>query len=173
VKYTVITTRGPKLVNATYAINKCVDNKCIVGVDDDNVGVLKLTSNINELGGFKAEVLTTLNNPFDTRTAKASIRVMLTDMNTNVKGSITFTRIQILDGSELLGESLINQRLSGVGDSFTEELGLTSAQSIVEESKSLDVKVDYDYIVDTGRGDITKRNYAKNRLTEKVVLVVQ
>jgi len=173
VKYTVATTRGSKSVNATYAIYKCEDNKCIVGVDEAQVNELKLANNIDERSGFKAEVLTTLNNPFDTRTASASVRVLLTDINPNVMGAITFTRIQILEGSELLGESIISQQLGTVGESFTESLSLASAQSLVEESKTLDVKVDYEYIFNDGRGDVVKRAYAKNRITEKIMLVVQ
>ncbi|MBN2053249.1 hypothetical protein JW756_07125 [Candidatus Woesearchaeota archaeon] len=173
VKYTVTTTRGSKSVNATYAVYKCEDTTCLVGVDDDQINELKLTNNVDERSGFKAEVLTTLNNPFDTRTATASVRVLLTDINLNVMGAITFTRIQILEGSELLGENIISQSLGSVGESFTEELSLTSSQSLVEESKTLDVKVDYEYIYNDGRGDVIKRNYAKNRLTEKVIFVVQ
>jgi len=171
VKYTVTTSRGPKQMNASYAIYLCDNNACVVGVDPDIVKQKSLTNNINEYGGFKAEVLTTIDYPYDVKKDKASVRILLKDIDPDVVGSIIFRRIQVLDGSELMGEQIISQELINVGDMFTEDLSLASSQSLVETEKAIDVNVDYEYTAMERGSPVIHRNSAKSRLSEKIMFV--
>jgi hypothetical protein len=112
-----------------------------------------------------------MNYPFDTRKDVASVRIYLKDLDTDVIGGVVIKRIQILDGSEVMGEELLNQELAKVDDSFTQNVPLKSSQILVEESKTIDVVTDYEYVVTERGAFVTRRNYAKNRLAEKILFI--
>jgi len=170
-KYNVSTYRGLQEKEANYAKHLCENNVCIVGVSASDVNILKLANEVNVRRGFKAEVLTTLNNPYDISKGTALVRVQLRDIDPDVTGGIKITSLQILSDSELMGEKIISKKLNKVGDMFTEELTLTSSQGHVEEEKRVDVKVDYEYVRDERDGPVTYRDDSKNRLSEKVIFV--
>jgi hypothetical protein len=100
-----------------------------------------------------------------------NIRVTLKDIDSAVLGSIKFTSIQVLSGSELMGEKILANQLNIIGSSFTEELALTSAQSAIEEEKRIDVKIDYEYVYTYMNQEYTQRDDAKNRLSTQVMFV--
>jgi len=173
VKFNVTTARGIKSQDTQYAVHTCENNACIVGVDQAKLRVLSLVNDLNVMGGFKAETLATLNSPFDIAKDKIRIEISLKDLDPDVIGAITFTEIKILSSSEMMARSFISQKLEKVGDLFSEELALTSAQSMVEEARTIDVEIFYEYVV-TDRGKpVTMRTSSKLRLAEKPVFVVQ
>lgn len=171
VKYNITTTRGIKTLEAQYAQSLCENNICIVGVAASDVNELKHTNEVDVRGGFKAEVLTVLNTPFDISKESINVRVTLKDLDTDVVDGISFKSIQILSGSELMGEKLINNKLSSVGNLFTEELSLSSAQSIVEEERRIEIKIGYEYVVDERGEQVIKRDDSKNKLTEEIIFI--
>lgn len=173
VKFNVSTYRGLQEKEARYARFICEDKKCVVGVAPDDVTVLRLTDEIDVRGGFKADILVTVNNPFDTGRDKLSVEVALKDLDPDVVGGVTFTNIRVLSGNELLGRKLgVNKKLEDIGDIFTEEFELVSAQSLVEEEKSIDVELDYEYVVLERGEEVVKRSSRKIRLSKKIMLVV-
>lgn len=171
VKYNVTTFRGLKEKEANYAQYTCINNICTIGVDASDISVLRLTNDVDERGGFKAEVLTTLNSPFDLSKDNATVRVQLKDVDPDVLSAITFTSIQVLSGSELMGEKLVSNKLNQVGDIFTESLNLVSSQSIVEEEKRIDIKLDFTYTVDERGEEVIERDDSKSRLSEEIIFV--
>ena len=171
VKYNVTTYRGLKEKDANYAQYLCINNVCGVGVDVSDISVLRLTNEVDVRGGFKAEVLTTLDNPFDISKDNATIRVQLKDLDLDVVSGITFTSIQVLSGSELMGEKLISNKMTQVGDIFTESLKLVSSQSIVEEEKKIDIKLDFTYVINERGEEVTERDDSKSRLSESIIFV--
>jgi hypothetical protein len=171
--YNASTSRGIKILNATYAVYMCVNKQCIVGVPPEKVNTLSLINSLEVSAVFKAETLTTINNPFDTSKDKASVRVTLKDLGSQVQGGVTIKGIQILDGSNLMGEAILDQKLSNVGDTYTQELSLKSAQSIVEEEKSIDLKIDFEYVIPERGQPVTKRGSLKPKLAQKVFFITQ
>jgi hypothetical protein len=171
--YNASTSRGIKVLNATHAVYMCVNKQCIVGVPPEKVNTLSLINSLEVSAVFKAETLTTINNPFDTSKDKASVRVTLKDLGSQVQGGVTIRGIQILDGSNLMGEAILSQKLSNVGDTFTQELSLKSAQSIVEEEKSIDLKIDFEYVIPERGQPVTKRGSLKPKLAQKVFFITQ
>jgi hypothetical protein len=172
--YNVTSTRGIKTVNATYSIRMCVDKECITAVDPSKVNTLSLINTLDRSGVFRAEILTTINNPFDTDKDNATIRITLKDLNSAVIGGITFRSIQVLDGANLMGEAIINQKLSDVGDVFSQQLKLKSSQSMVEEEKAVTISFDYEYATPDSKGNpVTKRSNYKTSLADKIFFVVQ
>jgi hypothetical protein len=173
VKYNITSSRGPKTVESKYAQYICDEShSCVIGADPSVVNQLRLTQKLDERGYFQAETLNTLNQPFTTRADKISIRVRLIDVTQVVKGPITFTGIQVLSGSSLLGEKRISSVLSNVGDEFTEELSITSPQSLVEQDMTIEIKLDYEFTAIERGADVLKRLSKKNVLSEKITLIV-
>jgi hypothetical protein len=173
-KYSVPLGYGNKTkqVDYTYAIYEgCVQGSCKIGIDPNSVDTLRLTNNINEISAFKAETLTVLNNPFDISKDKVAVTVQLKDLSPSVMGGIIFTRIRLLYGSEVMGTKAIDRRIDVVGNSFTEELSLTSSQKLVEEERNLDINVDYQYSVKDSGETKTKRSSPKSRLYDKLMFI--
>jgi hypothetical protein len=173
VKYDVIGSRGPKQVNASYAIYYCEDSECKIGVDNSVVTQLSLmpTNNIDEAGAFTAETLTIMNNPFIIGNDKVTVRIRLTDLNPAVTSmGIIFTNIQIVSGSELMGERVIVKKMITVGQLLEETFSLNSSQSLVEEDKTIYIKVDYEYTLQGKAAPI--RNSYKAKLADKVWFIV-
>ncbi|HJX05173.1 MAG TPA: hypothetical protein VJ461_00515, partial [Candidatus Nanoarchaeia archaeon] len=151
VKFNVTTSRGTKLQDAQYAVFLCENNICIVGVDQAKLRVLSLVNDLSMTGAFKAEALTTINSPFNIAKDKIKVEFSLKDLDPDVVGAITFTEMKILSSSEMMGRSFISQKLEKVGDLFSEELALTSAQSAIEEARYIDIEIFYEYVA-TVRG---------------------
>ncbi|MFH0870355.1 MAG: hypothetical protein V1866_04845 [archaeon] len=173
VKYNLTSSRGPKPMEAKYAQYMCDESHtCVIGADPAIVNQLRLTQKLDERGYFQAEILNILNQPFTTRSDKINIRIRLTDFNQVVKSPITFTGIQVLSGSSLLGEKRISDVLANVGDEFVEELSIISSQSLVEQEMSLEIKLDYEFTVTERGADVLKRLTKKNALSEKITLIV-
>jgi len=173
VKYNLTSSRGPKPMETKYAQYMCDESHvCVIGADPFVVNQLRLTQKLDERGYFQAEILNTLNQPFTTRSDKISIRIRLTDINQVVTSPITFTGIQVLSGSSLLGEKRVSDVLENVGDEFTEELQIISSQSLVEQEIGLEIKLDYEFTVAERGADILKRLSKKNALSEKITLIV-
>jgi hypothetical protein len=171
--YNASTSRGIKILNATYAVYMCVNKECIVGVPPEKVNTLSLINSLEVSAVFKAETLTTINNPFDTSKDKASVRVTLKDLGSQVQGGITIKGIQVLDGSNLMGEAILDQKLSSVDDTYTQELSLKSAQSMVDVEKSIDLKIDFEYVIPERSQPVTKRGSLKPKLAQKVFFITQ
>lgn len=181
-KYNVTYFGREKTVETNFISQYCENDRCITGVLPDQINSIKLVNDVLQIGAFKAELLTTLNNPFIVGKDSVSIRMFLKDRDAMLVNNITFTRIQILEGSEVLGEKMINKQLAKFGDIWTEELELVSAQSVPEESKPIDVKLDYGFTVleRTGRDPRTleyiynrssKISSIKSRLAEKIMII--
>ncbi|HJX06299.1 MAG TPA: hypothetical protein VJ461_06330, partial [Candidatus Nanoarchaeia archaeon] len=66
-----------------------------------------------------------------------------------------------------------SQKLEKVGDLFSEELALTSAQSAIEEARYIDIEIFYEYVATVRGAPVTTRTSTKLRLAEKPVFVVQ
>jgi len=172
VKYNVTTSRGPKSMEAKYAQYLCDESKqCVIAAAEADINILKLSNTIDETSTFKAEVLSTLNQPYNTATDSVEIRLRLTDLNEKVLSGVKFTSLQILSGSSLLGEKMISNNLAVSGELFTESLVLSSPQKLIEEEQTLDVKIDYEYnILDRG-SEVTKRSSKKARLSTKITVI--
>ena len=171
VKYTVETYRGPKEVEAKYAEYLCEADKCIVKVDPDSVTTPRFTNEISIRGGFEVEIVTTLNHPFDTSRDKISIRFKLKNINENVVDGISFSTIQVLTGNELIGEKLIEEKLTDIGDVFIQEITISPALNMIEAEKDLDFNFDYEYVIVERGEEVTKRATIENTL-RNIMLVV-
>ncbi|KYK25619.1 hypothetical protein AYK26_05770 [Euryarchaeota archaeon SM23-78] len=171
VTYTVETYRGPKEVEAKYAEYRCENNKCIVGVDPAIVNTPSYRSDIDIRGGFQAEIVTTLNQPFDTSKDKINIRLKLKNIDSDVVDGVTFTNIQVLSVNELIGEKDINYKLINVGDMFEEELDISLAQTMVESEKDLSFNYDYTYTAIERSEQVVYRAALKDRLTKLMIIV--
>jgi len=171
VKYNVSTYRGPKEVETEYAMYLCENKQCVIRVNPSVVKTPSFTSDVSIRGGFDAEIVTTLNQPFDTSRDKISIRFKLKDIDKDIIDGITFSSIQVLSGNELIGEKIINNKLSSVGDVFVEDITISPAQSAVEAERNLEFNFDYEYAALERGEEVTYRSTIKNRLS-KMVLVV-
>ncbi len=175
-------TTKPTVVTTVYISQFCENEKCITGVPPDKITTVKLLNDIVLTGAFKAELLTTINNPYVLDNSVVNIRVLLKDRDPALVGNVTFSRIQILEGSEVLAEKVVDKRLGNIGESWTEELSMVSSQTALEESKSIDIKFDYAYTVMVKSGTdpaskepIMKPSHIiasiKNRLADKIMIV--
>jgi hypothetical protein len=174
VKYNITYRGAPKPVDAKYAEYMCDNNKeCIIGVDPSLVTEHPLSTPIEDRNVYKADLITTFNQPFNTATDNLKIRVSLNDLEDNVAAGLLFTKIKVMNGAVLMGEKVISDRLSSVGSEFTEELPLTSSQSIVEEEKTVNVEVYYEYNLLDSKGVSNLVRSSKNiKLAEKIMIVV-
>ncbi|MBW2990972.1 hypothetical protein KY348_04675 [Candidatus Woesearchaeota archaeon] len=170
-KYTIETSRGPKEIDAKHATYLCKNSQCIVGVDPASVTAPSFTSDTTIRGGFEAEIVTTLNQPFDTSKDKINIRLKLKNINENVVDGVSFTLLQVVSGNELIGEKEIDNKLSSVGDVFVEEITISPAQSIVETEKNLDFNFDYEYTAVERGEPVTRRATIKNRVSNMIIIV--
>lgn len=172
VSYNVTTSRGYKTLEAKYAQYLCDESKqCVIAAAEADINVLKLTNTIDESSIFKAEILSTLNQPYNTATDSIELRVRLTDITDKPLSGIRFTSLQVLSGSSLLGEKMISRTLEEVGGSFTETLVLISSQKLVEEEQAIDIKLYYEYdMLDRG-SQVTKRPSKTARLTTKIMII--
>ncbi|MBU1199627.1 MAG: hypothetical protein KKF46_03130 [Nanoarchaeota archaeon] len=171
ITYNSTTSTGRvKIVEANYARNACVSDKCSVVVDAADKTSLKLSNEMDIRSAFKIEILTTVNNPFDIRSDKANVRITLKDIDTDV-GGVNINNIQILSGAEQMGEKIIAKKLNSFGDVFTEELSLTSAQSLIETTKKITIKIGYDYVLQQRDQQVVMRDDSDFSLSEKIVFV--
>ena len=181
-KYNVSYFGKQKAIETALITQYCENDKCVKGVLPDKINSIKLVNDVLQAGAFKVELLTTLNNPFIIGKDTVSIRMFLKDRDPFLVNNITFTRIQVLEGSEVLGEKMINKQLARVGEIWTDELELVSAQSVPEESKSIDIKLDYGFTVleKVGREPKTleyiynrtsRLSTTKGRLAEKIMVI--
>jgi hypothetical protein len=184
-KYNITVLGRQKVIETNFISQYCENDKCVRGVLPDKINEIMLTNDLMESGAFKAELLSKINNPFLVGSDIFNIRLLLKDnvfKDSWLEGNATFTRVQVLDGSEVLGEKMINKKLAKIGDIWTEELAIVSAQSAFEESKTLDVKLDYEYNImqRTGRDIKTgediyekfhKTSSTKLRLAEKIMFI--
>ena len=182
-KYNITNVFGKQTtVMIKYISLFCENDRCTKGVLPDKINTIKLVNDISESGAFKAELLTTINNPYVISEANVNIRLLLKDRDLDLVGNVTFTRIQILEGSEVLAEKIVTKQLAKIGDIWTEELILVSSQSSFEESKNIDIKLDYKYTVLERNGtDLETRqptytpahkiSSVKLRLAEKIIVI--
>jgi hypothetical protein len=172
----------PTVVTTVYISQFCENEKCISGVPPDKITTVKLINDIVLGGAFKAELLTTINNPYVLDNSVVNIRLLLKDRDPNLVGNVTVSRIQILEGSEVLAEKVVDRKLAKISESWTDELEMVSSQTALEESKSIDIKFDYDYtiMVKVGTNATTKQPIMepshiiasmKNRLADKIMFV--
>jgi hypothetical protein len=172
IKYNVTTTTKTRTLETKYAQYVCNENKeCVIGASQADINILKLTNTMDESGVFKAEILSTLNQPYNTATDGIEIRIRLTDLTLKPISGITFTSIQVLSGSSLLGEKIIKNNVLSVGDIFTESLKLSSSQKLVEEEKTFDIKIGYEYQIMEKENEITKRSSKIAKLSEKITVI--
>lgn len=183
-KYNTTTNYGRQVVVTTkYLSLFCENDRCKTGILPDRINSIQLINDIIETGGFKAELLSTINDPFIVGTDTLSIRLLLKDKYPLLVSNVSFSRIQVLEGSEVLGEKMITRQLGKIGDMWTEQIKLVSSQVSVEEAKSIDIKLDYSYTVLERNGTDPKTRQAtytragrissmKSRLAEKITFVV-
>ena len=173
VTYNVSTTRGSKMVESKYAQYLCDAGKqCVIGADPSVVTEHPLSMPLEERGIFKADIVTTFNLPFITRDDVLGVRITLNDISETVIGGVSFTKIKVMSGASLMGEKIISKKLSNVGEQFNDQLTLSSSQSLVEEEKTVNVEVYYEYIVlNKGVQEII-RSSKSLRLPEKMTVIV-
>jgi hypothetical protein len=180
-KYNITQYGRQKSMETSFITRYCENDRCVKGVLPDKINTIRLSNDLFESGVFKAELLTTLNNPFIVGKDNVNVRLFLKDI-ISLDGNVTFTRIQVLEGAEVLGEKMINKKLAKISDIWTEELALVSAQNVPEEGKMLDIKMDYDYdmLVKAGKDlktgiynytSIHKISTMKLRLAEKIMFI--
>jgi hypothetical protein len=182
-KYNLTNRFGKEVTFTTTYVSKfCENEKCTTGVAPDKITTVKLINDILLQDAFKAELMTTITNPYVLDDANVKIRVLLKDRDSDLVGNITFSRIQILEGSEVLAEKIVTKKLINISQSWTEELELVSSQTAIEEGKNIDVKFDYDYtiLIRTGTNPETKAPIMtpshviasiKNRLADKITII--
>jgi len=172
VKYNVSSLRGLKEVDSKYARYLCVNDQCKIGVDEEDISTFRLTGTIDVRNRFEIETLTTINSPFDVTKEKVGVRLTLKDTDSSLVGGVTFTGIQVLSKNELMSEKSINQKLSNIGDSFTEELVLISSQTKVEQIKDIDIKYEYTYDYIQREEQYTERADSTKGVSKDIYFVV-
>lgn len=184
-KYNVSNIYGRNSEVATrYITLYCENEICVKGVLPENINIIKLSNDIMEGNAFKAEILTTINNPYILNQGnKVNVRLLLKERDPDLVGNVTFTRVQILSGSEVLAEKIISKKLNKMGDTWMEELELESSQGSFEELKGIDVRLDYGFILrqrtgtnrETGEpiyGSVENIiSSPKNRLAERIMVI--
>ncbi len=170
-RFNISTYRGQEEQESEYAVYMCRNDECILGVPESDVNLLRLTSDVEERNAFKIEILASLNNPFDLSSDELSLRLQLKDMDPDVVGAITITSLQVLSDDELMGEQLMKRALDKVGDMFTQDMNLSSAQSALEKERKIEVKLDYEYVIDYRGEQTVERDSATRGLSEEIMFV--
>jgi len=170
IKYNITDRFGREKEKETiHAVNTCQENICVVSAEDSNP--LKLANTLSVRGTFDVEALTTINQPFVTSTDTVFVRLSLKDLDDKVSGSLKLGSLQLLSDDELLGEVLLQDELSIVGSSRTYEINLTTGQELIEETRRVSVKVDFEYTeVSRGKQE-TVRKTLDETLPEKIVII--
>jgi hypothetical protein len=175
IKYNVTASGRTKTYETVYARYLCINKACAIGVDPEQVVENNFRTPFEIRNAFNIELVSTINTPFDASRDNFKFRFTLNTKASNLVGAITITRLQVMSGTELMGEKLgINQALTNLDESFTEEMGITSAQSLNEATKRVDLVIGYRYSYTDTKGALqTANSEYKTTLADKLVIIVQ
>ncbi|TKJ40226.1 hypothetical protein CEE37_07835 [candidate division LCP-89 bacterium B3_LCP] len=135
---------GSRTYDAQYLKYICENNKCVLGVDKDDLKELTLLDE-RDFSYFKLETLTTFNKPFDTRKDSFHFRIRLKDINDELVLPVKINKIILRDGEVLFGEKNVEQVLNGIGDKIIVKVPVTYDLEQLEEQRGLSYKMDYEY----------------------------
>jgi hypothetical protein len=174
-KYNITALGRTKTYEAIYARYLCINKECKIGVDPDQVNEKRFATDLEVRNAFKIELVSTINNPFDAASDTLKFRFTLKNKASNLVGSINLTSLQIMSGSELMGEKLgLNKVLTSLEESFNDEMRIISAQSLNEETKKVELVIGYRYSYTDTRGVVQNViSELRTVLADKLVIIVQ
>ena len=179
IKYNVTSSGRQKVIETQYAQYICENTVCLISVNPADVNEERFLNEINLMRGFKADVITVMNNPFDIRKDKMKVTILVKYIDPQVVGPIiSLPRIRVLSsvGKELMSpmDLTLNFNITKVGDTVTQEFPLTSSQKIPEESRTITVYVSYVYMTNTsGRISPPITEEAAIGLSKKITFITQ
>lgn len=144
---------GSRTEDAQYVKYFCnVDNKCILGVERQDIAPQNFLDSINT-GFFKASSVAKYNKPFDASRDIFEFSITLDDASKDLLLPVLLTKAKILYSSEysrtelLIAEKELNAVLNGVGDKSSISLPLTLnyRPQEIEELGSIRYSMDYTY----------------------------
>ncbi len=173
IKYNYTNIRGRTTVKETvYAVNICRDDVCVIGANKNSQNELSLASEIDQRGSFKAELLTTINQPFDIAVDDIILRMTLINKDSNVVGNININRIQILSGNQVMKEKIVSEELSELYDSFTISFeNLKTGQEAIEEEQDITVKIDFIYVKLVRNEEQLISDSISKKLSEDIMII--
>lgn len=131
-----------RTVTAQYAEKFCLDGECVVGVQEP-----KQVQLFSEHPGIVAfELVAAVDQPFVIGQGSLALTLTLADYRpANALLPVVVDGVQVLIGSELVGQVNINQSLSAVGQSTSASLSLSPSLQGLEEELYVRLRVTYHY----------------------------
>ncbi|MFH1317116.1 MAG: hypothetical protein ABII01_06355 [Candidatus Woesearchaeota archaeon] len=126
-----------------YMEKECVSNQCVSFIKRDVE--IKPTTKLQEIQGvYNIQSKLSFNEPFDIGSDQFIINFELVSKGSEL-GNLDCTKIQAIQGNDLLGERTIDERLNNAGDEFRVILSLDFTQLEVEKIMSPNIKVFCNY----------------------------
>lgn len=154
-----------------YVEMSCVNDECVTALKDD-VKIVTQTEKIDmKSSRFQVDLKLTYDNPMNIVTTPIEFVFRLDDLSEEID-SLFITGISISDLEGIfMGETLFNEPLVNIGDTFTKEIDLSGYSNVdPRNEKKLSFEIAYEYDKKTSSGIDTIREKYKGRTGGMLVI---
>ena len=158
-----------RTLTADYAEKYCEENTCIVGVQETKP--LQLFS--EHSGAVSFELVSSVEQPYVLEKGSLSLTITLTDYVVQLAQlPIIIDNVQVLTGSELIGQQTLNATLTTIGDVATTTLTVNPTTEELEEEIYVRLRVTYHYQQPPRAGvNSTERNSFEATYNKQLIFI--